>query len=682
MTSSTLVLAMLVLAVSGKSIDNPAENPDRPAGMEMAVPTVVETVKRDGKSLALPPPVQVTSGVITVLGDARKGRVIEIGDDGIPIIHGVREPDDPSDTKVYRNARIINNKLITPEDELRMNGIKGRALSTHSNERAGHDRTARILTEDSSASGRAVSGSGSGSGSGSWIFRDNPTREGVIAPVPSRGHSTSAAGSRGARKYPAFYYRKYYNNERVGVIAESSFEDDSLSTSSEKVVSYSYLAAPNGNSRSDTSRGSSSNDVVYGTGSAAKPPSQGASAGVSLHTVEAPSLVTAESVSVPVQHQPVLVQRQDAPVQHQSFEPSLNVIGVSASNDVATSLSNPVPFGPASNPSESFAVHQVPLHEHGHSQFHHLPITPPPHAPPTVFQADHSNFIIKDTTFQAHPGAPTFTIPIPIPTQQAQSIRRRPFHRNNIKASSEVVEHALSATGDLSYTSYDPYDIVQEPSTKKPIYKKMIEPFMKAGEKLYEMASPVLDPMFNVGSRISHSLGIQSDSEPFSLLSMNDYISRTVDGGGVPVVAGVAALTAIAIGAIAVASSTNVTIGKRSLGDPVEDFMYQMLDPYPTREPTLLDRLEQYTSWTESKCSKRIFCDVMTYVGDDYLYNVEKRLDMFLRVLNRGSAEESALKKTANDVMSAVRSHNCGVFSCGGSGVDASQVSHSSSGPR
>ncbi|XP_064107109.1 uncharacterized protein LOC135216059 isoform X2 [Macrobrachium nipponense] len=624
MTSSTLVLAMLVLAVSGKSIDNPAENPDRPAGMEMAVPTVVETVKRDGKSLALPPPVQVTSGVITVLGDARKGRVIEIGDDGIPIIHGVREPDDPSDTKVYRNARIINNKLITPEDELRMNGIKGRALSTHSNERAGHDRTARILTEDSSASGRAVSGSGSGSGSGSWIFRDNPTR----------------------------------------------------------VVSYSYLAAPNGNSRSDTSRGSSSNDVVYGTGSAAKPPSQGASAGVSLHTVEAPSLVTAESVSVPVQHQPVLVQRQDAPVQHQSFEPSLNVIGVSASNDVATSLSNPVPFGPASNPSESFAVHQVPLHEHGHSQFHHLPITPPPHAPPTVFQADHSNFIIKDTTFQAHPGAPTFTIPIPIPTQQAQSIRRRPFHRNNIKASSEVVEHALSATGDLSYTSYDPYDIVQEPSTKKPIYKKMIEPFMKAGEKLYEMASPVLDPMFNVGSRISHSLGIQSDSEPFSLLSMNDYISRTVDGGGVPVVAGVAALTAIAIGAIAVASSTNVTIGKRSLGDPVEDFMYQMLDPYPTREPTLLDRLEQYTSWTESKCSKRIFCDVMTYVGDDYLYNVEKRLDMFLRVLNRGSAEESALKKTANDVMSAVRSHNCGVFSCGGSGVDASQVSHSSSGPR
>ncbi|XP_068203904.1 uncharacterized protein [Palaemon carinicauda] len=604
MTSLTLVLAMLVLMVSGKSIDNPAENPDRPSGMEMAVPTVVETVKRNGKSLLVPPPVQVTSGVLTVLGDARRGRVIEIGDDGIPIIHGVREHDDPSDTKVYRNARIVNNELITPEDELRMNGIIGRSLSTHSNESADNDRTARILTPESS-SGRAVSSSGSGS----WIFRNNPVR----------------------------------------------------------VVSYSYLAAPNGNSRSDTSHSSSSNDVVYGTGSAAKPPSQSASAAVSLHTVEAPSLVTAESVNVPV---------------HQHAEPSLNVIGVSSSNDVSTSLSNPVPFGHESNPSESFAVHHVPAHEQVHSQFHQLPITPPPHAPPTIFQADHNNFVIQDTTFQAHPGAPTFTIPIPIPTQHANSQRRRPFHRNNVKASSEIVEHTLPASGALSYTSYNPYDVANEHSTKKPIYKKMIEPFMKAGEKLYEMASPVLDPMFDVGSRISHSLGIQSDSEPFSLLSMNDYISRTVDGGGVPVVAGVAALTAIAIGAIAVASSSNVTIGKRSLDNPMEDFMYQMLDPYPTREPTLLDRLEQYTSWTDSKCSKRIFCDVMTYTGDDYLYTIEKRLEMFLRILNRGSAEESALKKTADDVMSAVRNHNCGLFSCGGSGVDTAQVSHSSSGPR
>lgn len=48
---------------------------------------------------------QVTSSMITVKGDARKGRVIEIGADGIPIIHGVRVPDDPSDTQIYRNAR-------------------------------------------------------------------------------------------------------------------------------------------------------------------------------------------------------------------------------------------------------------------------------------------------------------------------------------------------------------------------------------------------------------------------------------------------------------------------------------------------------------------------------------------------------------------------------------------------
>ena len=51
----------------------------------------------------------------------------------------------------------------------------------------------------------------------------------------------------------------------------------------------------------------------------------------------------------------------------------------------------------------------------------------------------------------------------------------------------------------------------------------------------FQMASPVLDPMVNAGQRISQSFGL-----PDSSLSMNDYISRTVDGGNLPLVAGVA----------------------------------------------------------------------------------------------------------------------------------------------
>ncbi|XP_050292787.1 uncharacterized protein LOC126733510 isoform X2 [Anthonomus grandis grandis] len=44
--------------------------------------------------------------------DTNKKQFMEVGGDGIPVIHGVRTPDDPSDTQTWRNARVINGKLF------------------------------------------------------------------------------------------------------------------------------------------------------------------------------------------------------------------------------------------------------------------------------------------------------------------------------------------------------------------------------------------------------------------------------------------------------------------------------------------------------------------------------------------------------------------------------------------
>ncbi|XP_042206120.1 uncharacterized protein LOC121855305 isoform X2 [Homarus americanus] len=476
----------------------------------------------------------------------------------------------------------------------------------------------------------------------------------AVAPSSSSSSLKQVALEDGGPKYPDFYYRRFFNNERTGVVAEASFEDDNISTSSEQVVSYSYLAAPKDSSRSS----SDSRDVVYGSGSAAKPPAQ------SLSLVVSPSA----SAAKPSAQSLTLVASPS------SFEP------VRTSSVAATSLSNAVPIGHSSQ--SNFAVHHDVSHLDTSSNYgvlHQSALsTPPPHAPHTVYKANPEHFVIKDSTFQAHPGAPTFNIPIPVPTNQANHHHIR--HNTESQASSEAGQHLVGLS------SFATYDHRQEVSTKKPVYEKMMEPLRKMSERFYEMASPVLKPMMTAGQRFSERFQLPKRmshlSERLNLGTMNDYISRTVDDESLPLVAGVALLGTLGLVGIAVAASSNVTIGKRSVDDPTLEFLDQLVEEVPMGEPTLLNRLEEYVPWADSRCSKRIFCDLMTYASTDFQYTIEKRLGLFLNLLNHGGREESSLKRTAADVMRAVHQRKCDLFTCGGDQVDSSQVLMGGSGPR
>ncbi|KAK5643574.1 hypothetical protein RI129_007419 [Pyrocoelia pectoralis] len=68
----------------------------------------------------LPKPVNVRSRDVFVkpsIERTKKARsVFEIDSDGIPVVHGVRVPDDESDKKVWRNARVINGELVPYEN--------------------------------------------------------------------------------------------------------------------------------------------------------------------------------------------------------------------------------------------------------------------------------------------------------------------------------------------------------------------------------------------------------------------------------------------------------------------------------------------------------------------------------------------------------------------------------------
>lgn len=87
------------------------------------VPVVSKDTARslDIKSQPVPAPVYITSSQVFVKGQQnedwqnRARSLMTIDSDGIPVIEGVRVPDDESDQVVWRNARVIDGKLYPYE---------------------------------------------------------------------------------------------------------------------------------------------------------------------------------------------------------------------------------------------------------------------------------------------------------------------------------------------------------------------------------------------------------------------------------------------------------------------------------------------------------------------------------------------------------------------------------------
>jgi hypothetical protein len=102
----------------------PPENLRSPSSpMEEFSKVYNEENNREEKSSNVPPPVYVRSSPMSIKGEQqrtedfwKRGRsVMHVGFDGIPVIHGVRMPDDESDRQTWRNARVINGILVPYE---------------------------------------------------------------------------------------------------------------------------------------------------------------------------------------------------------------------------------------------------------------------------------------------------------------------------------------------------------------------------------------------------------------------------------------------------------------------------------------------------------------------------------------------------------------------------------------
>lgn len=106
----------------GGPIKNYRFDPHNPVIKNDRNPVYIEVVSTkvsegERKSLKVPDPVVINSEpmylkkAIDKYNNKRGRSIFAIGDDGIPEIHGIRVPDDESDKKTWRNARIINGEL-------------------------------------------------------------------------------------------------------------------------------------------------------------------------------------------------------------------------------------------------------------------------------------------------------------------------------------------------------------------------------------------------------------------------------------------------------------------------------------------------------------------------------------------------------------------------------------------
>ena len=551
------------------------------------------------KSIPLPEPVNVSHGV----GVSQGGEVprVEIDHDGIPVIHGVVMPDDPSDKTVWRNARVLNNKL-QGRKELHQTGSDLFIYRPQENPRI-------LSSEDQEQQQGSADGS----------FR------------PSQVDSA-------ASPYPAFYYQDYYQDKSTQepqqlpdtVAIETS--DDTAQEGQDEADAAAQQAAP-ADAQTD-GRGFKINNKYKKTGLIKQTPGSTIGSGY------------ARPISYYVQPDEAKAIHDDR--SPYDYEPAQQQAGTSYyTNDYSASKQDQYP-------TYQQQQQQVAPQRQG-LLFQQNGIL----AGSSVVPAPADSFVIRDQTYNA--GGQSFSVPIPVPKdqyfQQQQQPQYGPYTQYpQYQYQYDPQQYAGQQQHQFARPQFQqPLDFL---STK---FKEQVQ---KAKDMIHDMTDPVVDPLMEAGQKISTNLGLPERVHKINekVATPSVLVPLAMAGGAALALGGLGTAIALSNSNSTDAAFKKLGLKNSQLADRLSTFKIKVKrsadgevdepaagrsDEYDDEKENLLDRVMSslngpqriflaqlqrtgFDQWQKTPCAKRIFCDVMVRQSDDAISLMEKRMSTFL----------------------------------------------------
>lgn len=545
-------------------------------------------------AVSLPEPVDVSTSLDHQEKDASPsiGGVIshvQIDTDGVPVIEGVRMPDDPTDTKIWRNGRVLNNVFISSES---------------STEGASAIKDLGDMFIYRPASSRSIDGAlNDGS------FRPSQSDESFSPSLP----------------YPAFYYQSYYN----GKSDDETTLPDTIGV--ETVKDSSVLESSDANARGRIFFGQQKGEPVQNAG-VTNTNSQSTIPKLDVNGTPAYFVNEEQAKSIyddhgPYDYEPAQISesRPDAFQQNAAYSSNLK------------------------NQQQDYQYYSLPIQSQQQNAYSVQRIQGPlpqqqQQAQQAFYQSNYqrpqlvgnvaplNSYVIQDQTYGTGPNS--FTVPLPVPKDNyAQQLPQyqyqyRPQSQYPVRQSlgSKIAsgikgqfQKGADRLHDITAPVFDP---IAEAGQKISANLGIPETAHKVNEKI---ATPgVLVPLAMAGGA-ALAIGALGTA---AAINKNGKFGQHFNTTFLPKIENVFSRPKRSIDAIDQGGEDQDLSGS--------DISFHLLDDILSRlngaQREFVSHLQttRLDQWQEASCAQRIFCTVMAQQKDDSIALMEKRMATFL----------------------------------------------------